>query len=190
MHGFSQKSVPISFVDTTQDLSSIDLNRLEPSFMYTQLFKDIILGMKESERSSKDFLDYCRQQYADNPKQLEIIDEFDRQYSSDKAIWWYTRPCFIYEILNRSLRLLECGIIIKMAFFIHDLHRQIAQLHQAQIQAGQTASFTTYRGQGLSNTDFEKLQRSRGGLLSFNSFLSTSNDRQVSSCICRIFQLI
>ena len=30
------------------------------------------------------------------------------------------------------------------------------------------------------NTDFEKLQRSRGGLLSFNSFLSTSSNRQVS----------
>jgi tetratricopeptide (TPR) repeat protein len=31
-----------------------------------------------------------------------------------------------------------------------------------------------YRGQGLSSTDFEKLLKAKGGLISFNNFLSTS----------------
>jgi tetratricopeptide (TPR) repeat protein len=40
--------------------------------------------------------------------------------------------------------------------------------------------FTVYRGQGLSGTDFDQLMNTKGGLLSFNNFLSTSTDRDVS----------
>ena len=77
----------MSFIDTTDMVPKDDLNRLQPSFMYTQLFKHIILNMKESERFPKDFLAYCRQKYANNRKLLELIDEFDRDYTSDRAIW-------------------------------------------------------------------------------------------------------
>jgi len=40
--------------------------------------------------------------------------------------------------------------------------------------------FTVYRGQGLSQADFHKLKNTEGGLMSFNNFLSTSLDREVS----------
>ncbi len=41
-------------------------------------------------------------------------------------------------------------------------------------------TFTVYRGQGLSRTDFEKLLKTKDGLISFNNFLSTSQERDVS----------
>jgi hypothetical protein len=37
-----------------------------------------------------------------------------------------------------------------------------------------------FRGQGLSQTDSDQLQKTQNGLMSFNNFLSTSNDRAVS----------
>ena len=37
-----------------------------------------------------------------------------------------------------------------------------------------------FRGQGLSETHFDQLQKTQGGLLSFNNFLSTSTERPVS----------
>jgi len=37
-----------------------------------------------------------------------------------------------------------------------------------------------YRGQGLLNIDFDKVKQSRGDLLSFNNFLSTSTNEKVS----------
>ena len=40
--------------------------------------------------------------------------------------------------------------------------------------------FTVYRGQGLSKTDFEQMKKTKGGLMSFNNFLSTSKHRNVS----------
>ncbi len=41
-------------------------------------------------------------------------------------------------------------------------------------------TFIVYRGQGLSRTDFEKLLKTKDGLISFNNFLSTSQERDVS----------
>ncbi|CAF4433485.1 unnamed protein product, partial [Adineta steineri] len=40
--------------------------------------------------------------------------------------------------------------------------------------------FVVYRGQGFIKSDFEKLQKTKDGLISFNNFLSTSKDREVS----------
>ncbi|CAF1313662.1 unnamed protein product [Adineta steineri] len=68
-----------------------------------------------------------------------------------------------------------------MGFFIGDLHRQIEQLHKEQY-AGTTAAtiFSVYRGQGLSAGDFEQMSKIKGGLISFNNFLSTSTVRKIS----------
>jgi tetratricopeptide (TPR) repeat protein len=72
-------------------------------------------------------------------------------------------------------------IIIQMGFFIGDLHRHIETLHQEQFGADQSGkTLTVYRGQALSTVDFKTLKDTKGGLLSFNNFLSTSTDRTVS----------
>jgi hypothetical protein len=67
-----------------------------------------------------------------------------------------------------------------MGFFICDLHHQIEQLYQEQLISYGGKSFKVYRGQGLSTVDFQKLAKAKGGLMSFNNFLSTSKDRKVS----------
>ena len=84
-------------------------------------------------------------------------------------------------MLNRALRLMDVDVIIKMGFFIGDLHRHIKQLHEEQFSGHHSnATFTVYRGQGMSQEAFEQMQQTNGGLMSFNSFLSTSKDRDVS----------
>ncbi len=40
-------------------------------------------------------------------------------------------------------------------------------------------SLTIYRGQSLSNTDFDQMTKTTGGLISFDNFLFTSKDRNV-----------
>ena len=77
-------------------------------------------------------------------------------------------------MLNRALRALEEDTIINMGFFIHDLHQRIQELHRQQVGGYHEKTFTVYRGQGLSTTDFDKLQQPKGRLMSFNNFLSTS----------------
>ncbi|CAF1414902.1 unnamed protein product, partial [Rotaria sp. Silwood1] len=83
-------------------------------------------------------------------------------------------------MLNRALRTVEIDLIIKMAFFVDSLHRNIEQLHLEQSNHHELQSFIVYRGQGIANNEFENMKKSQGSLLSFNNFLSTSTDRQVS----------
>ena len=51
-------------------------------------------------------------------------------------------------------------------------------------------SFTVYRGQGLSKTDFDQLIKTKGGLMSFNNFLSTSINRKISLEFAEVMQII
>ena len=156
------------------------IDQLEPSFMYTRLFKSIFLGMKHDNKSGMAFARYCRKIKTDLPVEIKVIDEFECQYCPEEAIWWYTRECFVHKMLNRALRRLEADVIVTMGFFIHDLHRQIEKLHRKQMSQHGRQPFTVYRGQGLSASDFEKLKSSEGGLLSFNSFLGTTKDRDLA----------
>ncbi|CAF1409762.1 unnamed protein product [Adineta steineri] len=168
---YNQDSIAMSFITVDEMASTDNLNQLEPTFMYTQLFKKILIDMEHDKHAIKDFISYCRQT---NSGSITNIDLFEKEYPAKSAIWWYTHPSFIYSMLNDGLRYMEGGTIIKMGFFIHDLHQQIQQLHQQQANIYHDKSFIVYRGQGLSKTNFKKLQKTDGGLVSFNNFLSTS----------------
>jgi hypothetical protein len=145
--------------------------------MYTQIFKEILLEIKHNQKSIKNFITYCRNS---DYGSLTSITRFEKEYHAQFAIWWYTYPSFIFGLLNSALRLLEADTIINMGFFIHDLHRQIEELHKKQVNSYHGTSFIVHRGQCLLSTDFEKLQKTKGGLISFNNFLSTSKKREVS----------
>ena len=173
-------SIAMSFISMDNKVSTINLNQLDPSFMYTQLMKEILLEMEDDTTSIPIFTDYCRRIYKDNKRQLDIIDEFERTYRSETAIWWYTRQCFIFQMLNQALRELQGDAIINMGFFIRHLHQQIQLLHATQVQSYGGQPFTVYRGQGLSKVDFEKHLKTRGALMCFNNFLSTTKKEDVS----------
>ncbi|CAF1536268.1 unnamed protein product [Adineta ricciae] len=84
-------------------------------------------------------------------------------------------------MLNRALRVMDGEVITLMGFFISDLHRHVELLHRQQFGDVPSAeSFTVYRAQSLARKDFDELVASKGGLLSFNNFLSTSRQRKVS----------
>ncbi|CAF1122957.1 unnamed protein product [Adineta steineri] len=159
--------------------STENLNQLEPTFMYTQLFKEILLDIKYDDKAIKDLAVCCHEAFTGNPVELQVINEFEHDYRPEKAIWWYTRECFTYKMLNRALRMFDADVIINMGFFLRDVHQQIQQLYEQQVGSYGRKYFLVYRGQGLMKSDFEKLQKAKGGLMSFNNFLSTSTDDKV-----------
>ncbi|CAF3829719.1 unnamed protein product [Adineta steineri] len=176
-HQCEQNAIPMSFVDSNKKLDQLD-----PSFMYTQILKEIILTIKFEQKHIQDYLNYCHDASSSNKKEIENIKLFEAQYHKKTPIYWYTCDMFLYPMLNRAVRLIDGDIITRMGFFIGDLHRHIEQLHQEQYAGTTDASiFTVYRGQGLSAEDFEKITKIKGGLISFNNFLSASKDRAVSN---------
>jgi tetratricopeptide (TPR) repeat protein len=76
---------------------------------------------------------------------------------------------------------MEVDTIIKMGFFVRDLHEDIERLYKEQYNGHRKwYSFTVYRGQGLSKMNFNELLRTHDGLLSFNNFLSTSKKQNIA----------
>ena len=176
-----QNAISISIMSTTGDVSKKELNQLNASFMYTQIMKEVLLTIEFEQQHIQEFVDYCRDVLTDNKEQLKNVDKLEQKYREHTPIWWYTYECFLYPMLNRALRLTDPDLIIKLGFFISDLHRQIEHLQKEQFDASSAnKSFSVYRGQGMIKEQFEEMTANTGGLLSFNCFLSTSRDRNVS----------
>jgi tetratricopeptide (TPR) repeat protein len=174
-------SVSISFIKTTDGASKKSLDTLDSSFMYTQILKEILLTIDFEQEHIDKFLTYCQEQFDDNTTELKNVEKIRKEYRNHQPIWWYTYDSFLYSMLNRALRLMEVDLIIKMGFFVRGLHNHIAALHAEQYGGHHHSnSFTVYRGQGLSPTDFDQLKQTQGGLLAFNNFLSTSLNPDVS----------
>jgi tetratricopeptide (TPR) repeat protein len=176
-----QNSISISFVRSTDVTSKQNLDQLDKSFMYTQILKEILLTIDFEEDHISEFLTYCQERFASNGAELTNVEKLRKEYRHHRPLWWYTYTCFLYSMLNRALRMMEVDLIIKMGFFLRDLHNDIVALHAEQYNEQQHSdSFVVYRGQGLSQIDFDQLMKTKGGLMSFNNFLSTSRDQAVS----------
>ncbi|CAF1174345.1 unnamed protein product [Adineta steineri] len=175
-HQCEQNATSISFV-----ASNKKLDQLDPSFMYTKILKEILLTISFEDKHMKEFITYCREVYNDNEHELININKLQATYKNKIPIWWYTWNAFLYRMLNCALRSMDVDMIIRMGFFINDLHRDIQRLHSGQFDGHRLRKiFTVYRGQGLSKEDFAEMTKTKGGLLSFNNFLSTSKNRNVS----------
>ena len=176
-----QNAVSISIMGADDTLPNKSLNQLDPSFMYTQIMKEILLTIDFEQKHIDEFIQHCRQALDGNSSQLEKVDQLSRGYRKETPIWWYTLECFLYPMLNRALRTMDADLMVKLGFFIADLHRQILELHREEFSgAGSNQKFTVYRGQGMEKKEFEKMLASKGGLISFNNFLSTSRTDHIS----------
>ncbi|CAF4854916.1 unnamed protein product [Rotaria socialis] len=175
-----QDSISIHRTSTMNDTSYLIRDELDQSFMYTQIFKEILLNITFNDKSVNELAEYCRQVSTDNNYALANIAKFENEYHLRSPIWWYTYGSFLYSMVNYALRTQETEAMIKMGFFIVDLHRSIEKLHLEQFSKYHEQSFTVYRGQGMSRSYFSKLKQIKSGLMSFNNFLSTTTKKDVS----------
>ena len=160
---------------TISQSSASTPNEVDPSFMYCQLIKEKFLKISSNKTSSKDLADYCRPAYRGNIDEQDLLNQFEQTYrkesKKESPIWWYTRESFLYRTLNKALRSLDIETLMKMNFYIRDLHEQIQQRFD---QPQNEFPPVVYRGQFLFYDDWEKLKKNIDGLYYFNSFLSTS----------------
>ncbi|CAF3915371.1 unnamed protein product [Rotaria sp. Silwood1] len=127
--------------------------------------------MKSTPSITNELIAICTEEYKGNKAELEVLDEFKQNYSSDRAVWWYTRDSFVYRLLNKALRVQNIDLLFLFRFFIRDLEQQLEE-NQC------TSSICVYRCQLMSNDELKVLKDSIGQLISINSFLSTSIHKQ------------
>ena len=173
------KALQIDRENCDRAMISISFNGIDALFMYTQLLKEAILQIEDDDKKSlKELGQYCRQEEDIPEKEIILIE---REYRSHTPIWWYTAPYFLYSMLNRGLRVMDAEIIMKTGFFIRHLQQHMDKVHrEQQMKNPITTEFIVFRGQGLFHEYFDKMKRSKGGLMAFNNFLSTSRSREIS----------
>ncbi len=77
----------------------------DPMFIYSYLISEIILDSEETEYALKDLINFSRQEYDGNQEELLIIDEFENDYQKNRAIWWFTRQCFLSKVKNNLIKI-------------------------------------------------------------------------------------
>jgi tetratricopeptide (TPR) repeat protein len=159
--------------------STKDLSSENGDFLHLQVLLEVFVRMRiDDVRSSLDeFLDLARKQYQGNSDRLAEIDNLKAKYSPKEAVWWYSRESPpLYQMLNKALRQQNIEILFTFRFLIRDLNRQLTELKQEQFKNGELLQL--YRGQIMSTKEFNQLNEGIGHIISMNSFLSTSANRE------------
>ena len=180
---FKQDSLVMSIVPSTR-YTKKDLPQINKLFIYWMLVKQIILETRYEAEVMKDLTKFCRTQYFGNSAELKVIEEFEKNYLQHSPVWWYTRDSFICTMLSRALQTQDIEIVIRMGFFIKDLHQQIEKL---QLETLRTIRLPImgYRSQNITHEDFERMKSITGNLLAFNNFILADPDYQESLELAR-----
>jgi len=112
-----------------------------------------------------------------NPRVLLMIDEFRRTYRSTDAIHWYTKPCFLHQLINQALRSEDILAMYTFRYFIIDMCARIEEM-AIVTKTRYTAPFRVYRASIISRDEIEELTVDT--LVATNGFFSTSKDLDVA----------
>ncbi|UJR17816.1 hypothetical protein I4U23_004715 [Adineta vaga] len=126
------------------------------------------------------FLTTLRHYYQDRESELKILDEFERTYTSNTAIHWYTRDTFFFHLLNRALRQQNIEVIFLFGFFIKDMYIQLENEHENfQTSYSDVGMVKVYRGQIISSHEVSTLTEDADFITT--SFFSTTLDRTLAT---------
>ncbi|CAF1357192.1 unnamed protein product [Rotaria sordida] len=161
--------------------STQSLESRNAMFMWFQLFIEVLLRMHHTSNARQELIDICKKNYRENSLELSIINEFESTYKSENAIWWYTRECCFYRILNKALRIQDFDMLFLLRFFITDLSKQLNKEYDRCLREMPTRDIIrVYRGQAIHVNELKLIKASIGEFISMNSFLSTSLRRSTA----------
>ncbi|CAF4052276.1 unnamed protein product [Rotaria sp. Silwood1] len=179
---YMKNVTPMSIFDVRKQKSVKQLNKENVNFVWTQILLENLIRMPRTDIDKSDMLGECRNYYKYNPKEIEKINEFEQDYDSEFAIWWYTRDCFAFRLLNKALRIEDIDMLYKLRFFITDVYNKLSELHNEFIQKSRehSSNLIVYRGQSIATDEFRTIQTNVGNIMSINTFLSTTTDKDVA----------
>jgi hypothetical protein len=84
---YEHNAIPISSMETSNDVSKKNLNQLDCSFTCTQILKEILLTIQFEEKHIKEFIKHCRQQFAEFKEKLINVKELENKYHNANGIF-------------------------------------------------------------------------------------------------------
>jgi hypothetical protein len=159
-----------SSINTDQNSSG---DGLTIEYFQTQLLLDCLLRIVYTSTDHEELIAMCLEQVKDNQNELQMLNEFEENYSSDRALWWYLKECFLYKILNYSLESQDIRNILLFRKILHDIEQQMQQ-HKC------LSPLHVYRSQLMRTELLDKWISSVGQCVVVNSFLSATTNHEVA----------
>ena len=75
-----------------------DISKEMGSILWFQLLVDVLLRMTHTDDAKMELIQTWRENYTGNSSELIIIEEFERQFKRNKAVWWHTRESSLYIV--------------------------------------------------------------------------------------------
>jgi tetratricopeptide (TPR) repeat protein len=120
-----------------------------------------------------------RNYYDGKTEELHVIGEFERDYTPEKAIWWYTRDTFFFRLINKANRQHNVAVMFAFGYYIRDLFVQLKKEHEIfKVTNADNVQVKVFRGQIMSEDEVETLKSAY--MVRLTSFLSTSLDRRLA----------
>lgn len=178
------KEISVNIYNSNEKLKGGNLSDANWRFMWMYSFMDVLLRISPSLPSSianiekNQLVKILQTLFFDNENAMREIQKFEKHYSSDKAITWYTSESPLYRVLNRALRERDLKLLLSFRFFIFDIYKQL--LHEYENSNRTTLPSIVYRAQFMPSYTVLRMTGSIGGYVSMNSFLSTTLNRRVA----------
>ncbi|CAF3835767.1 unnamed protein product [Rotaria sp. Silwood1] len=155
-----------------------DLSKQSTEFLWFQLFKYIIPYLPYNQQAKRQMIQICKEYYRGNQKEMKLIYEFEQNYESKDAIFWYLKKSFIYKLINKALIIKDIDLLYKLRYFIRDLSANFQYEHEKIFLLNEQI-LNVYRGIKLNKDEFNKLKNNnQEKFISINGYLSTT--RQLS----------
>ncbi|CAF1209866.1 unnamed protein product [Didymodactylos carnosus] len=167
-----------TFYDKTKQNSIRDLFNEPASFLWLLLFKDVITRIPNDNQAKQELVEKCLEYYHGNQSQIKFIEEFKQTYKPEDAIKWYTKPAFVYKLINKALRTEDIEQLYIFRYFISDLCENLKK--EYQIIKENFDIITVYHGGRLRDDELEKLKNHKNQPISTNGFFSTSLSKETA----------
>ena len=173
----SQRDLTVTMYKQYQSTARLVPIEAPAEFIWVRVLKETLLNNQLITKEMKNkMLDRCRLIYRNNPRAMEMIDEFSSKYKPADAIKWYTRDSFLYRLVNSALRTEDFNEFALFLPFIRDLSKAL----EAKRESTENKCMIFYRGCILRKTEIDNYKNNIGSFMVINSFLSSSRRRSVA----------
>lgn len=170
------KTIPTGAFDTSERIACIKSGSKADYFFN---FLDSLTETEACPNGKQDFVTECHRIFAHEQSILRVVDEFDKTYTPQRAVYWYTRVGFLYNLTNQALRQQNIEALLLLHFFIRDLDLQLlTAMDQVKTDVWKQQA-NLYRGQRMSVDEIEDLKASYE-MGFFYSFVSTTKNIEVA----------
>jgi hypothetical protein len=150
-------------------------------FLSHQRTIDALLCMPHTPESKAEMIEEFRRIYNEDPVILREIDDFEMNYHSNAAVQWYTKDSFVCRTINQILRSSDVDRMFKLRYILTDIYDHLNQSSkQRHSFSYQTYPEIYYRGQIMSNKQFDNFKELQRNIISINTFLSTTTSMQIA----------